>query len=130
MAKVIGVGGVFFLCKDTDATKAWYQEVLGLEPTEFGGFAFKQADAAATFPKGAMTIFAPFSDDSDYFKPSEKSMMFNLMVDDLDGILERVKSAGVELTQPSESYDYGKFAWLMDPDGRKIELWEPIEPKS
>lgn len=127
MAKVIGVGGIFFLCEDPEATKAWYTRVLGIEPGEYGGFAFSHADAGKQFPKGAMTIFAPFKADSDYFKPSEESMMFNLMVDDLDGMVANIKAAGVELVKPVEDYDYGKFAWVMDPDGRKIELWQPKE---
>ncbi len=130
MSNVIGVGGVFFLCKDPDATKAWYKDVLGLEESEYGGFAFSHEKSGGQFPKGAMTIFAPFKADSDYFKPSDQSMMFNLMVDDLDAVLARIKTAGVELTQPPEDYDYGKFAWVMDPDGRKVELWQPIEPNA
>lgn len=128
MASVIGVGGVFFLCKDPEATNAWYRDVLGLESTEWGGFTFSHAAAGAKFPKGAMTIFSPFKADSDYFKPSEHDMMFNLMVDDLDGVLKRVEAAGVEQLQPVEDHEYGKFAWILDPDGRKIELWQPKEP--
>ncbi|MEQ8559044.1 MAG: VOC family protein [Henriciella sp.] len=102
MSNVIGVGGVFFLCKDETATKAWYRDVLGM--------------------------FAPFKAGSDYFKPSVETVMFNLIVDDLDAVLERIETAGVEQTQPSESHEYGRFAWVMDPDGRKVELWEPREP--
>ena len=128
MAKVIGVGGVFFLCKDPDLTKAWYTDVLGIEPGEYGGFAFSHAESGKQFPQGAMTIFSPFKADSDYFKPSSEAMMFNLMVDDVDGMVERIKAAGVDLLQPVEDYDYGKFAWVMDPDGRKVELWQPKEP--
>ena len=128
MSNVIGVGGVFFLCRDPDATKAWYRDVLGLEESEHGGFAFAHSKSAARFPKGAMTIFSPFKAESDYFKPSEQTVMFNLMVDDLAAVVARIKAAGGELAQPQEDHDYGKFAWIMDPDGRKVELWEPVEP--
>ena len=130
MAKVIGLGGVFFLCEDPDATNTWYKTVLGMEPSDFSGFVFSHAAAAEVFPKGAMTIFAPFKADSDYLKPSDRDVMFNLMVDDLEAMVAQVEAAGVEQLQPMETHDYGKFAWIMDPDGRKIELWEPVEPKS
>lgn len=130
MSHVIGVGGIFFLCEDKDATLAWYRDVLGMTPNEYAGFDFLHERSAKTFPQAARTIFAPFKADSDYFKPSGHSVMVNLMVDDLDAVLARIEAAGVEQTQPSEDYDYGRFAWVMDPDGRKIELWEPKEPGS
>lgn len=126
MARILGLGGVFLKCRDETATKAWYQRVLGMEPTEFGGFSFRQAESAAAFGDAAMTIFAPFSGDSDYFAPSELPFMLNLMVDDLDGMLEQITAQGVEQLQPAETYSYGKFAWILDPDGRKIELWQPF----
>lgn len=127
MARVIGVGGIFFLCKDAEATSEWYQSVLGIEAGEYG-ISFSHADSASLFPKGAMTIFAPFKAGSDYFKPSDHDTMFNLMVDDLSGVLEQAEAAGVTPVQPREDHDYGSFAWLMDPDGRKVELWQPKEP--
>ena len=127
MAKVIGLGGIFFLCKDAEATSKWYQTALGIEAQEFG-ISFSHAASAKVFPKGAMTIFAPFKQGSDYFKPSDHDVMFNLMVDDLDGVLARASAAGVEQVQPREDHDYGSFAWVMDPDGRKVELWQPKEP--
>lgn len=128
MANVIGLGGVFFLCADPEASKAWYRDVLGIAPNDFGGFDFRHADSAKTFPQGARTIFAPFKAGSDYFKPSSETVMFNLMVDDLDGVLARAEAARAEQVQPAEAHEYGRFAWLMDPDGRKVELWEPREP--
>ncbi len=127
MAKVIGLGGLFLQCKDTDATKAWYKTVMGTDTNDYGGWDFGHADAGKAFPKGARTIFAPFGADSDYFKPSELPFMLNLMVDDLDGVLARCSEAGIEQLQPKETYSYGHFAWLMDPDGRKVELWQPVE---
>ena len=127
MAKVIGLGGLFFLCKDVDATRAWYTRVLGVEIDEYGGASFSQADAAAQFPKGARTIWAPFKAESDYFKPSDSDFMMNLMVDDLDAMIEQIKAEGVDLEGDPMTESYGKFAWVMDPDGRKVELWQPIE---
>ncbi len=125
MAKVIGVGGVFMLCRDPAETTDWYKRVLGLEPNEMGGFDFLHKDSAAAFPEGARTIFGLFPDGSDYLAPSELPFMLNLIVDDLDGVLARAQAEGVDELQPSESYDYGRFAWVQDPDGRKVELWQP-----
>ena len=121
MAKVVGLGGLFFLCRDVDATRAWYKRVLGVQIDEYGGASFSQADAAAR------TIWAPFKAGSDYFKPSDIDFMMNLMVDDLDAMIEQIKAEGVEMEGEPMTESYGKFAWIMDPDGRKVELWEPIE---
>lgn len=128
MSNVLGVGGIFFLCEDPEATKAWYRDVLGLTANEYGGFDFRHADTARAYPSGARTVFAPFRADSDYFQPSSRDVMFNLIVGDLDAMVSRIEAAGAKLVQPVEQYDYGKFAWIMDPDGRKVELWEPVEP--
>lgn len=128
MAKVLGLGGLFMACSDPAATKDWYARVLGLEINDYGGFDFVQKHAVAAFPEAARTVFAPFDAKSDYFAPSTLPYMLNLMVDDLDGMLARAKAEGVEPVQLGEDYDYGRFAWLMDPDGRKVELWEPVEP--
>ena len=128
MAKVLGLGGLFFLCEDVDATRAWYARVLGIEMNDYGGASFSHADAAEIFPKSAMTIWSPFKGESDYFKPSTSPFMMNLLVDDLDGIIARIKSEGVALEGEMMEESYGRFAWVMDPDGRKVELWQPIEP--
>lgn len=125
MARVIGIGGVFLQCADVEATKAWYARVLGMEPNDFGGFHFMHGDSARAFGDGARTIFGLFGRDMDYFEPSTLPFMLNLMVDDLDGILDRVRAEGVEQVQQRQDYEYGRFAWVMDPDGRKLELWEP-----
>jgi catechol 2,3-dioxygenase-like lactoylglutathione lyase family enzyme len=130
MAKVIGLGGVFFRCRDVEATRAWYQRVLGIHIDDYGGTSFGHAESAARFPEGARTIWAPFKADSDYFKPSEADYMLNLMVDDFDGMLGQLKAEGVALEGEPMIESYGKFAWVMDPDGRKIELWQPVEPSS
>lgn len=130
MAKVIGLGGVFFRCRDVEATRAWYQRVLGMDIDDYGGTSFGHAESAALFPEGARTIWAPFKANSDYFKPSEADYMLNLMVDDFDGMLEQLKAEDVALEGEPMIESYGKFAWVMDPDGRKIELWQPVEPSS
>ncbi len=127
MAKVIGLGGIFFLCKDVDVTRDWYSRVLGMSIDDYGGSSFVQAEAAAMFPQGARTIWAPFKGDSDYFKPSDSDFMMNLMVDDLDGIVAMIEAAGEKLEGEPMAESYGKFAWILDPDGRKVELWQPIE---
>lgn len=125
MGQVIGLGGIFFQCADPEATKAWYARVLGLEVGATGGYAFDHRKSAAQFGEGAMTIFSPFAADTDYFAPSSLPFMFNLMVDDLDAVLAHAAAEGVEEVQPRESHPYGAFGWIMDPDGRKVELWQP-----
>lgn len=128
MAKVIGVGGVFFLCKDVEATRAWYSRVLGIDiDSDYGGSSFNHSRSASAFPQGAMTIWSPFRNDSDYFKPSKESFMINLMVDDLAGVVKHLKTQDVPLVGGIDEEPYGKFAWIMDIDGRKVELWEPKE---
>ncbi len=123
MAKVLGIGGVFFKSRDGDAMREWYGRVLGIEFTDWGGALFLP-DAAAAQP-GAATVFSPFKHDSDYFAPSDKDYMFNLMVDDLEGVLARAKAEGVEPIKVMPDEGMGGFAHIMDPEGRKIELWEP-----
>ena len=122
MAKVLGLGGVFWKARDPQALLAWYREVLGLEVTDWGGVIFPPAAMAAH--AGAATVFAPFAADSDYFAPSEKPFMFNLAVDDLDGVLASCRAYGVT---PIKLYDEanGRFAHIVDPEGTKIELWQP-----
>lgn len=124
---VLGLGGVFVKSSDPEASKAWYRDVLGLELDEHGGFTFRHGEAAARYGDGARTIFARFKADTEYFQPSTQAFMINLLVDDLDALLERIKAHGVALIGEPESYDYGRFAWVMDPDGVKIELWESVE---
>ncbi|MXO75719.1 VOC family protein [Altererythrobacter aerius] len=123
MARVIGLGGLFFKASDPAATRAWYADVLGIEFEPWGGVVFLPADAAAQ--PGAGTVFSPFSADTGYFAPSDAPFMFNLMVDDLEGVLARAARHGVHpvLRTPGEAN--GDFAHIMDPDGRKIELWQP-----
>ncbi len=123
MPRVLGLGGLFFKASDPAATRGWYADVLGIEFDQWGGMFFTP-DLAAAQP-GAGTVFSFFEASSDYFAPSDKEFMFNLMVDDLDGMLARAAGHGVQPVKILPDEGYGKFAHLIDPDGRKIELWEP-----
>ncbi len=122
MAKVLGLGGLFFKSADPAAMREWYGRVLGI-PMEAWG-AVLTPDAAAAHP-GAATVFAPFDGNTTYFAPSDKEFMFNLMVDDLDGMLARCAEHGVEQVGEVLIEANGRFAHIIDPEGRKIELWEP-----
>jgi predicted enzyme related to lactoylglutathione lyase len=122
MAKILGLGGLFFKSADPVATNDWYARVLGIR-VEPWGVVFTP-DATAAHP-GAATVFSPFKDDTDYFAPSDKEFMFNLMVDDLDAMLARCAEHGVWPVKTFDPEANGKFAHIMDPEGRKIELWEP-----
>ena len=123
MAKVLGIGGLFFKSRDGDAMRDWYSRVLGVDFKSWGGAVFLP-DAAASHP-GAATVFSSFKQDTDYFAPSDKEFMFNLMVDDLDGILARAKAEGVEPIKLMRGEANGEFAHIVDLEGRKIELWQP-----
>jgi predicted enzyme related to lactoylglutathione lyase len=118
MAKVLGIGGVFFKAADPAALAAWYARVLGVEVQDWGG---------ATFPPlpHGVTVWSPFKPSSDYFAPSEQPFMINFVVDDLDGVLARAKTEGAQPVGRNDKDPSGRFAWLMDPAGVKIELWEP-----
>ncbi|NVK23199.1 MAG: VOC family protein [Kangiellaceae bacterium] len=121
--RVLGIGGVFFKSKDKDALGQWYKNTLGfdIEPI-YGGssFAFENA------PKGAFTVWGPFKQETEYFAPSEKPFMINLMVNDLEACLKQVEANGGMLVGEPMQESYGKFAWFIDPEGNKIELWEML----
>ena len=121
--RVTGIGGVFFKSKNAKELVAWYGKHLGLKTDEYGStFWWKDAQG-----NNCSTQWSPFSEDTAYFSPSEKPFMQNFRVHDLDGLLIKLQSEGVTLVGTPESYDYGKFAWILDPEGNKIELWEPID---
>lgn len=123
MPKVIGLGGLFFKSADPNALRDWYGRVLGLEFASWGGLVFNPAEAAAH--PGAGTVFSPFDAGSDYFDPSDAPFMFNFMVDDLDGILSQATKHGVIPVKVMADDYNGAFAHIIDPEGRKIELWQP-----
>jgi len=122
MARVLGVGGVFFKAKDPGMLTSWYHDVIGIELEAWGGVVFRP-EAMAAHP-GAATVFSPFADDTTYFEPSTRDFMINLAVDDLDGILASCAKHGVEADVLPDQPN-GRFAHILDPEGTKIELWEP-----
>lgn len=124
MAKVTGIGGVFFLANDNNKELLdWYQRCLGLQLEDFGGALLNWQDDHAD-DKGC-TVFHIGEKDSEWFGPSKSRFMINYRVDDMDGMLERLKGEKVDVLQGPESHENGRFLWLMDPDGNKVELWEP-----
>lgn len=119
MKRVTGIGGAFFRAEDPGKLAAWYEKHLGIP---FGGnpyAVFEWGDA------GGSTVFSVFPADTDYFEPSEKQFMFNFRVEDLHGLLKVLREEGVEVVDRTEEYPYGKFGWIIDPEGNKVELWEP-----
>lgn len=123
MAKVLGLGGLFFKSADCNATREWYSRVLGIDFEGWGGTVFLPETAAAH--PGAGTVFSPFKADTEYFAPSNERFMFNLMVDDLDALLARCAAQGVNPIGEIMDEFNGRFAHIVDNEGRKIELWQP-----
>ena len=123
--KVTGIGGIFFKTKDPEKMKTWYQKNLGLVTNEYGSvFEFRSTDKP---DNKAYLVWSPFTDDTKYFEPSIKEFMINYRVENLEGLLEQLKREGVDIVGEMEEYEYGKFAHIVDPEGNKIELWEPID---
>jgi predicted enzyme related to lactoylglutathione lyase len=118
MAKVLGVGGVFFKADDPAGLQDWYARVLGFKLQDWGGAMFPHPTT------GAVT-WSPFKADTDYFTPSTAPFMINFIVDDLDGVLAKAAAEGA-LPTGRQDESYGRFAWLIDPAGVKIELWQPL----
>jgi predicted enzyme related to lactoylglutathione lyase len=124
MAKITGIGGVFFKStKDHAALAAWYSKHLGLTLEPWGGAILRWPEDKAD-DKG-VTVWSVAKPDSKWFAPSEASFMINYRVDDLDGLLASLRAAGIEIVKGPDSDFNGKFAWILDPDGNKVELWEP-----
>lgn len=119
MAKALGVGGIFFKSPDPAALMAWYQHHLGLSGEGYTVF------MPSAMPAAGATVFAAFKADSDKFAPSAREFMFNLVVDDLDGALKQVAAGGATLVDDVVSDAIGSFGWFLDPDGNKVELWQP-----
>jgi predicted enzyme related to lactoylglutathione lyase len=120
MAKVLGVGGIFFKSPDPKKLFEWYTKWLGMGLTEWG-IAYDPKD----MPANGQTVWNAFDAKTDYFDPSEKGFMFNLIVDDVEEAIKQVKEGGAEIVGEVQKFDYGSFGWFMDPDGNKVELWEP-----
>lgn len=123
MKKVTGIGGIFFKSKDPKATTEWYKKNLGLNTNPYGAM-FDWYEGHDNTIK-AQTQWSPFADNTKYFEPSTKEFMINYRVENLEALIVELKSAGVTFVDEMETYDYGKFIHILDPEGNKIELWEP-----
>ncbi|WP_263378767.1 VOC family protein [Granulicella paludicola] len=124
MARVTGVGGVFLRSKDPGAMAKWYAEHLGVVLNDFNGAAFQWSDEV---PKGTgMTVWSAFPEKTEYFGEGQQAVMLNYRVDDLDALLESLTAKGVWVDPKRQDEGYGKFAWIKDCDGNRVELWEPL----
>lgn len=123
--KVTGIGGIFFKCKDPKKLKEWYTRHLGLNTDRYGTvFAWYQG---ADSTKKGFTQWSPFSEKTTYFAPSTKDFMINYRVENMDALVSELKKNGVTICDSVEKFDYGKFVHIMDLEGNKIELWEPVD---
>lgn len=119
MAKAVGVGGVFLRASDPEKLSAWYAEHLGIPSQDGGSLAFDGAESMG------MTVFAHFPQSTKYFGEGTQQAMINFRVDDLDGLLAKLTAANVRIDSNREDQAYGRFAWIWDPEGNRVELWEP-----
>jgi len=124
MKRVVGIGGVFFKSEDPKALGAWYEKHLGVPVTPYGHAKFGWRREEDPEQRGA-TVWKPFPRDTGYFAPSGASLMINYIVDDLDAVLAALRAEGVTVDEKREESPFGKFGWAMDPEGNRIELWEP-----
>lgn len=122
MKRVTGIGGIFFKSSDPKRLGAWYRDHLGLDVSDWGGAVFSWGGPES---EPGMTIWSPFAQDTDKMAPSTASFMINFRVADLDALLAALRAEGCNVLDKTESSDFGKFGWVIDPDGNKIELWEP-----
>jgi predicted enzyme related to lactoylglutathione lyase len=126
MKRVTGIGGVFFKSLDPKALGAWYKKHLGIDVEEWGGCAFRWKSPEN--PEGTgTTVWSPFAADTSYFAPSSASFMVNYRVEDLHALLAVLRAEGVQVDEKVEESEYGKFGWVIDPEGNKLELWQPPE---
>ena len=124
MARVTGIGGVFFRSRDEGKTlSSWYEKHLGMRLEDFGCAILKWENDTAE-DKG-ITVWNIADRDSEWFKPSDSTFMINYRVDDLEAMIEQLNAAGIQILQGPEYHENGVFAWIMDPEGNKVELWEP-----
>ena len=123
MKRVTGIGGLFFKTDDPKATKEWYKTHLGFNTDDWGcTFWWKNEKG-----EKCATQWSPFEKKTIYFEPSKKDFMFNYRVENLEALLVELKKEGVTIAGEMREFNYGKFAWIFDNDGNKIELWEPID---
>lgn len=125
MKRVTGIGGFFFKTSDPESTKSWYEKHLGIKMDAYGAvFISRKPEAPA---ENQYLQWSPFKRDTDYFLPSDKEFMVNYRVENLEKLVAMLKDEGVTICDEIASYDYGKFVHIMDNDGNKIELWEPVD---
>ncbi len=123
--KVTGIGGIFFKSRDTTKLKDWYHKHLGIKTDEYGaGFKFRQFDNKE---KSGYLQWSPFTEDTTYFSPSDKPFMINYRVHDIETLVQELREGGVTICDEITTYDYGKFVHIIDLEGNKIELWEPVD---
>ena len=124
MKRVTGIGGIFFKAEDPASLGAWYKRHLGIDVQSWGGTAFSWTDESGT-PVGGTTVWSVGSAASDSFAPSTAPFMVNYRVADLAGLLVALRSEGCNVLEKTDDSEYGKFGWVIDPEGNKVELWEP-----
>jgi predicted enzyme related to lactoylglutathione lyase len=124
--RVTGIGGIFFKTQHPEKLKTWYCDHFGFVPSSDGSVIFEWHELDDPGRQG-YTVWGPFPKNTRYFEPSQAPFMINYRVENLDQLLEQLRSAGVEVDDRVEEYEYGRFAWIMDPEGNRIELWEPPE---
>ncbi len=124
MRRVTGIGGIFFNAKDPVALRAWYKKHLGIDVQDWGGTAFTWADSTGHPMKGT-TIWSIGANDSEYFAPSASAFMVNYRVEDLAALLQALRDEGCNVLEKTDDSEYGKFGWVMDLEGNKVELWQP-----
>ena len=126
MRRVTGIGGIFLSAKDPKALGAWYKTHLGIDVQSWGGAAFEWADAEGNAIKGT-TAWSVFPAEKNQFAPSTSTFMVNYRVEDLVGLLKALREEGCDVLDKMDDSEYGKFGWVMDPEGNKVELWQPPE---
>ena len=126
MGKVLGIGGVFFKCHNKERLAQWYADNLQFDLNKYGGNEFK-FDAV---PENSFCMWGPFSEDTEYFAPSTKNFMINLIVDNVELVLAKAKKGGATTIGKIDEHEFGRFAWFLDPEGNKIELWQPHKEQS
>lgn len=124
MKRVTGIGGIFFHAKDPVALRAWYRRHLGIDVQPWGGTAFTWTDDAGK-PTTGTTVWSIAAADSDAFAPSTSPFMVNYRVDDLAALLQALRDEGCNVLERTDDSEYGKFGWVIDPEGNKVELWQP-----
>ena len=124
MQRVTGIGGIFFKAQNAEVLRAWYKRHLGIDVQDWGGATFRWHSEDRPEPNGA-TVWSIFKDSTEYFQPSTAPFMINYRVPDLMALLDTLRAEGCAVDEKTDTSEFGKFGWVMDPEGNRIELWEP-----